>query len=95
MAVFKPGHQSCASMWILFITRKGLNLGRTYLLHPVYLGGTTAEKLYADYRDMVGEGIPYRRLGYDTLNNFLKSIPDYCKTTRNNKVFFSPYCILF
>ena len=34
---------------------------------------------------MVGEGIPYRRLGYDTLNNFLKSIPDYCRTTRNNK----------
>jgi len=51
----------------------------------LFAGGTTAERLYSDYKNMVGEGIPYRRLGYDSLNNFLKSIPDYCRTTRNNK----------
>ena len=45
-------------------------------------GGVTAEQVYRDYRDLVGEGIPYRRLGYETLENFLNSVPDVCKISR-------------
>jgi len=48
-------------------------------------GGSTAEKLYNDYRETVGEGIPYRKLGYDNLHSFLKSIPDYCRISRSMK----------
>jgi len=45
-------------------------------------GGVSAEQVYRDYRDLVGEGIPYRRLGYETLENFLTSVPDVCKISR-------------
>ena len=45
-------------------------------------GGVPAEQVYRDYRDLVGEGIPYRRLGYETLENFLTSVPDVCKISR-------------
>ena len=45
-------------------------------------GGVPAEQVYRDYRDLVGEGIPYRRLGYETLENFLNSVPDVCKISR-------------
>ena len=36
-------------------------------------GGLPAEQVYRDYRDLVGEGIPYRRLGYETLDSFLSA----------------------
>ena len=45
-------------------------------------GGLPAEQVYRDYRDLVGEGIPYRRLGYETLENFLTSVPDVCRISR-------------
>merc|ERR1712029_1119937 len=46
-------------------------------------GGVPAEQVYRDYRDLVGEGIPYRRLGYETLENFLTSVPDVSKYPEN------------
>ena len=45
-------------------------------------GGVPAEQVYKDYRDLVGEGIPYRRLGYDTLDSFLSAQPDVCRISR-------------
>ena len=45
-------------------------------------GGLPAEQVYRDYRDLVGEGIPYRRLGYETLENFLTAVPDVCRISR-------------
>jgi len=45
-------------------------------------GGLPAEQVYKDYRDLVGEGIPYRRLGYDTLDSFLSAQPDVCRISR-------------
>jgi len=45
-------------------------------------GGLPAEQVYHDYRDIVGEGIPYRRLGYETLDSFLNSVPDVCRISR-------------
>jgi len=45
-------------------------------------GGLPAEQVYRDYRDIVGEGIPYRRLGYETLDSFLNAVPDVCRISR-------------
>ena len=45
-------------------------------------GGLPAEQVYRDYRDLVGEGIPYRRLGYETLDSFLSAQPDVCRISR-------------
>ena len=45
-------------------------------------GGLPAEQVYRDYRDLVGEGIPYRRLGYETLDSFLSATPDVCRISR-------------
>ncbi|XP_037828317.1 tudor domain-containing protein 5 isoform X2 [Lucilia sericata] len=36
----------------------------------------TIEKLNRDYRDVEGQFIPFRRLGYGNLEEFLRSIPD-------------------
>ena len=45
-------------------------------------GGVPAAQVYHDYRELVGEGIPYRKLGYDSLESFLTSVPDVCRMTR-------------
>lgn len=45
-------------------------------------GGVPAEQVYRDYRELVGEGIPYRRLGFDSLETFLTSVPDVCRISR-------------
>lgn len=36
----------------------------------------TIDRLNRDYRDVEGEFIPFRRLGYGNLEQFLRSIPD-------------------
>ncbi|XP_061402639.1 tudor domain-containing protein 5 [Musca vetustissima] len=36
----------------------------------------TIDKLNRDYREIEGQNIPYRRLGYTTLEQFLRQIPD-------------------
>ncbi|XP_073846467.1 tejas isoform X2 [Musca autumnalis] len=36
----------------------------------------TIDKLNRDYRDVEGQDIPYRRLGYHSLEQFLRQIPD-------------------
>ena len=41
-------------------------------------GGVAADQLERDYRDLVGETIPTRRLGFPTLEAFLRSLPDTC-----------------
>ena len=43
------------------------------------------ERLYSDYKNMVGKGIPYWQLGYDSSNNFLKSILYISNNTKNTK----------
>lgn len=39
----------------------------------------TVERLNHDYRDMEGQLIPFRQLGYGNLEQFLHSIPDTLK----------------
>lgn len=36
----------------------------------------TIDKLNRDYRDIEGHDIPFRRLGYNNLEQFLRQIPD-------------------
>jgi len=44
-------------------------------------GGVPLEKLNKDYRETVGKNIPYRSMGYNTLEDFLDQSPDMCKIT--------------
>jgi len=39
-------------------------------------GGIPSEQLCCDYRHMTGEGIPFRKLGFDSLGAFLTSLPE-------------------
>uniref|UniRef100_A0A0K8TEH4 Tudor domain-containing protein 7 n=1 Tax=Lygus hesperus TaxID=30085 RepID=A0A0K8TEH4_LYGHE len=39
-------------------------------------GGTTVSDLNKDYRSLVGENIPFRRLGYSSLEEFLQFLPN-------------------
>ena len=41
-------------------------------------GGVAADQLERDYKDLVGETIPTRSLGFPTLEAFLRSLPDTC-----------------
>lgn len=50
----------------------------------------TIDKLNRDYRDIEGEDIPFRRLGYNNMEQFLRQIPDtlvvshwFCNCFRN------------
>lgn len=36
----------------------------------------TIQQLDKDYRNTIGEAIPYQKLGYNTLEHFLTCIPD-------------------
>lgn len=49
----------------------------------------TMQELDKDYRNTIGEAIPYQKLGYNSLEHFLRSIPDtvqvyICKSKVNN-----------
>ena len=44
-------------------------------------GGVPASKLYDDYKKMVGDTIPWRKFNYQSLEMFLRSIPDVCRIT--------------
>lgn len=39
-------------------------------------GGIPSEQLCCDYRNLTGEGIPFRKLGFDSLGALLESLPD-------------------
>jgi len=42
-------------------------------------GGVPIEKLNRDYREMIGKWIPWRDLGYTSLEEFLDQSPDMCR----------------
>jgi len=46
------------------------------------LAGVPAEQLCCDYRNLMGEGIPFRKLGFDSLGSFLSSQPGTCSVKR-------------
>jgi len=60
-------------------TRTCHNLGR--LLQNSPPAGIPAEQLCCDFRNKYGTGIPFRQLGFDTLSNFLYSLPSICRVT--------------
>jgi len=39
-------------------------------------GGIPSEQLCCDYRNLTGEGIPFRKLGFDSLGALLESLPE-------------------
>lgn len=41
-----------------------------------------------DYRNTIGESIPYHKLGYNSLEHFLRSIPDIVIVSINNYLIF-------
>ena len=45
--------------------------------------GISARVFHNDYRSMVGSAIPYRELGYPTLEDFFRDIPDAVSLTWN------------
>ena len=45
-------------------------------------GGCTPRQLYQDYREVIGEEIPYEELGYHSLTSFINAIPDVMTTGR-------------
>jgi len=42
-------------------------------------GGIPAAEVFRHYKDLVGEGIPYAKFNYRTLEDFLTSMPDVCQ----------------
>ena len=48
-------------------------------------GGVPAGNVFESYKDMVGEGIPYRKFNYQTLEQFLQSMPDVCRITARGR----------
>jgi len=41
-------------------------------------GGVSLERLNMDYSELMGEGIPFRQLQFQSMETFLRSIPDIC-----------------
>ncbi|XP_070208882.1 tudor domain-containing protein 7B-like isoform X2 [Littorina saxatilis] len=49
--------------------------------------GVAASRFFYDYRDVTGESIPYQKLGFANVGNFIKSIPDVvCARTFGGEV---------
>lgn len=44
-------------------------------------GGVPGAKVVTTYKDIVGETVPYRRFNFNSLEEFLQSIPDVCRIT--------------
>ena len=44
-------------------------------------GGVPGAQVVAKYKDIVGESVPYRRFNFNSLEEFLQSIPDVCRIT--------------
>ncbi|XP_060066222.1 tudor domain-containing protein 7B-like [Ylistrum balloti] len=47
--------------------------------------GVPAHILQRDYREMTGEPLPFRKLGYSNLDDFIFSIPDVVHIRKNNQ----------
>ena len=45
-------------------------------------GGCSPKQLYQDYREVIGEEIPYEELGFNSLTSFINSIPDVVTVSR-------------
>eukprot|EP00092_Neocalanus_flemingeri_P098273 GFUD01125307.1.p1 GENE.GFUD01125307.1~~GFUD01125307.1.p1 ORF type:complete len:101 (-),score=34.42 GFUD01125307.1:98-400(-) len=41
-------------------------------------GGVSLERLNKDYSELMGEGIPFSQLQFQSMELFLRSIPDVC-----------------
>ncbi|XP_043469098.1 tudor domain-containing protein 7B [Leptopilina heterotoma] len=50
-------------------------------------GGISINRLNKDYMDVVGERIPYRRLNYASLEDFVNDIPGLKKSNRGGELF--------
>lgn len=48
-------------------------------------GGVPFERLQRDYKDLLGSPIPYRELGYNSLEAFIRDIPRVIALKRNNE----------
>ncbi|GFW58127.1 uncharacterized protein TNCV_2742722 [Trichonephila clavipes] len=48
-------------------------------------GGVPLNRLDKDYRAFIGKNIPFKELGYDSLENFIRSIPDVISLKKNAK----------
>ncbi|GFR18207.1 uncharacterized protein TNCT_93521 [Trichonephila clavata] len=46
-------------------------------------GGVPLNRLDKDYKAFIGTNIPFKELGYDSLENFIKSIPDVISLKKN------------
>ncbi|XP_033726486.1 uncharacterized protein LOC117316104 isoform X2 [Pecten maximus] len=47
--------------------------------------GVAAHILQRDYRDMTGEPLPFKKLGFNNLDDFIYSIPDVVQIRKNNQ----------
>ncbi|KAG8185106.1 hypothetical protein JTE90_014581 [Oedothorax gibbosus] len=45
-------------------------------------GGVPLNRLERDYRDLIGSAIPYRELGYNSLESFIRAIPTVISLTK-------------
>jgi hypothetical protein len=41
-------------------------------------GGVSLDRLNRDYSELMGEGIPFRQLQFQSMETFIHSIPDIC-----------------
>ncbi|KAG8185395.1 hypothetical protein JTE90_018616 [Oedothorax gibbosus] len=46
-------------------------------------GGVPLNRLERDYQDLIGSSIPYRNLGYNSLESFIRSIPSVIRLTKS------------
>ena len=48
-------------------------------------GGVIWHRLPGEYLHITFEPLPYRKLSFDTIEDFMNSIPDTCRTAYNNE----------
>ena len=49
------------------------------IIHPGFFLTKSYSYFSEDYRETVGKNIPYRSMGYNTLEDFLDQSPDMCR----------------
>ncbi|XP_014255922.1 tudor domain-containing protein 7A-like [Cimex lectularius] len=50
-------------------------------------GGILSSRLNSDYQQLLGENIPYKQLGFKSLESFLESLPDISIRHKNGEMF--------
>ncbi|GFS32300.1 uncharacterized protein NPIL_649921 [Nephila pilipes] len=79
-------HEQCSES--VQLNPEKQKLKKTVLIHLRSVvqsckGGVPLNRLDKDYRDFIGMNIPFKEFGYDSLEDFIRSIPDVINLKKN------------